>query len=74
MQALSGHSWFAAYLHKYGKLPSPKCWYCGKYDNAEHTIFQWTQWQVERSEMVTKIGLMVKPENIIEIMINNKIK
>jgi len=39
-QALSGHSCFSAYLHRFDKLDSPAWWYSDhQSDDAYHTFF-----------------------------------
>jgi RNA binding protein fox-1 len=44
-QALTGHECFSAYLHRFGKLPSPECMFCGYHtDDAHHTLFKYDAW------------------------------
>lgn len=37
-QALTGHGKFAEYLHRIGKIESPRCWYCDQIDTARQSI------------------------------------
>lgn len=56
-QALSGHGCFAAYLHRFGLLESARCWFYGRAsDDALHTFFECPAWEVQRAELVQKIG------------------
>ena len=43
-QALSGHGCFNAFLYKRKKSDTDLCPYCGKLDDAEHTLFHCSRW------------------------------
>ena len=49
-QAMTGHGVFGKFLHRIGKRETAECWYCGKVDDAVHTIFRCQRWEVERSK------------------------
>lgn len=56
-QALSGHRCFAAYLHRFGKLNSSECWYCGHpSDDAMHTICD--AWYQARNDTEVILGII----------------
>lgn len=68
-QALSGHGCFPYYLHRFGKLDSPTCWYCGhESDDAYHTFFVCDAWHSRRSRMNVILGKEITPENMTEVM------
>lgn len=72
-QALSGHGCFSAYLHRFGKLDSPECWYCGHHsDDAFHTVFVCDAWHNQRNTVEKLLNVTLKPENMSEIMMRNK--
>lgn len=69
-QFLTGHGCFPEYLHRFGKLESPACWYCGHEEvNAKHTIFDCDAWETRRSRVNTACRTQVSPDNIIPIML-----
>lgn len=39
-QAFTGHGVFGSYLKKIKKQENNDCWFCGKLDDPEHTLFQ----------------------------------
>ena len=43
-QALSGHGCFNKYLHSRRRAEKSNCNFCQKEDDAEHTLFECTQW------------------------------
>lgn len=72
-QVLSGHGCFAEYLHRFGKLNSPECWYCGHVsDDAAHTVFACDAWYSRRNNAEKLLNVILKPENMIEIMLRSR--
>ncbi|CAI6376283.1 unnamed protein product [Macrosiphum euphorbiae] len=72
-QALSGHGCFPYYLHRFGKLASPSCWYCGhESDDAFHTFFVCDAWHSRRTRMNTILGREITPDNMTEVMRSSK--
>lgn len=72
-QFLTGHGCFPTYLHRFGKLDSPVCWYCEQAnDDAHHSLFVCDAWDSRRSRLNTLCGTTVAPENIIGIMLQSK--
>jgi len=72
-QALSGHGCFSEYLHRFGKLNNPECWYCGhSVDDACHTIFICDAWHRIRNETEVMLGTKLRPENIVACMLSSK--
>jgi len=68
-QALSGHGCFSYYLHRFGKLDSPTCWFCGHAtDDAYHTIFICDAWHSRRTRMNILLGQDITPDNMTEVM------
>ncbi|XP_026818975.1 uncharacterized protein LOC113557606 [Rhopalosiphum maidis] len=55
-QALSGYGCFAQYLHRFGKLESPECWYCGaQVDDVQHTLFECDAWYSRRQQILISL-------------------
>jgi len=72
-QFLTGHGCFPAYLHRFGKLDSPACWYCGhEEDDANHTVFVCDAWESRRSRVNTALNTAISPDNIISTMLQDK--
>ncbi|KAF0745515.1 Reverse transcriptase domain-containing protein, partial [Aphis craccivora] len=72
-QALSGHGCFSEYLHRFGKLNSPECWYCGHpSDDAYHTIFVCDAWYRVRNETEVTLGKRLSPDNMVACMLSSK--
>lgn len=72
-QALTGHGCFSAYLHRFGKLPTPTCIFCGHHtDGAEHTLFECDAWYDKRRNMRLLIGEDVTAETMITIMLGSR--
>lgn len=72
-QALSGHGCFPYYLHNFGKLASPSCWYCGhQSDDAYHTFFVCGAWHSRHTRMNSILGREITPENMTEVMRSSK--
>jgi len=72
-QFLTGHGCFPAYLHKFGKLESPVCWYCGhEEDDANHTVFACDAWKTRRARVNTTLRTTLTPDNIIPVMLRDK--
>jgi len=64
---------FPVYLHRFGKLDSPVCWFCEQADDdAYHTTFACDAWESRRSAVNAQCGTIVTPDNIIEIMLHNQ--
>ncbi|KAF6205641.1 hypothetical protein GE061_019814 [Apolygus lucorum] len=61
-QFLSGHGLFYAYLHKTGKVRSPKCPNCqeNQDDDAFHTFFECMRWTGVRNCLREKLHLAAK--------------
>lgn len=71
-QFLTGHGYFNAYLHKMGKAGAPCCQYGDSpQDDANHTFFECSRWQVERRRLESEIG-NITVNNIIGKMCNNE--
>ena len=71
-QLLSGHGYFRSYLFKQGKVESPMCLACGQaVDNAEHTLFICSQWNLQRGVLREKIGEF-SPGNMVELMLKKE--
>jgi hypothetical protein len=72
-QALTGHGCFPAYLHRFGKLDSPACWFCGHIpDDANHTLFECDAWASRRSRVNILLGSTISHENLILLMIKSQ--
>jgi hypothetical protein len=73
-QVHNGHGCFASYLHKYGKLESPECWFCGQgEDNVHHTLFVCDAFESRRRELRHRIGVDdINENNLIELMVKSK--
>jgi len=72
-QFLTGHGCFPEYLHRFGKLNSPECWYCGHaVDDALHTFFECDAWERIRARVNIMCGTTVTPETITRIMLSSK--
>lgn len=68
-QALSCHGCFAKYLHRFGKLESPECWFCGHTeDDVHHTIFSCDAWYARRRKLEIDINSEINPNNLINII------
>lgn len=64
-QLLTGHGCFRAYLYRFKKAETDKCWYCGQLDDAEHTFFICPRWAKQRASMAMTAREDLRPENII---------
>lgn len=72
-QALSGHGCFPYYLHRFGKLDSPSCWYCGhETDDVFHTFFVCDAWHTRRTRVNLILGREITPDNLTEMMLSSK--
>lgn len=72
-QAFSSHGCFATYLHRFGRYPSPECWWCGHCnDDAMHTIFDCDAWHTRRSRLATLIGVDINPDNVVSVILRTK--
>jgi hypothetical protein len=71
-QVLSGHGCFAEYLHSFGKLNSPECWYCGHpSDDAMHSIFICDAWHQIRNQTEVTLGIKLNPDNMVTCMLSS---
>lgn len=71
-QALTNHGCFGEYLHKYGKIASAECWFCGyPSDDAYHTFFKCDAWETRRSATEVDVGSTLTPESLIEVMLRD---
>ena len=71
-QAFSGHGYFRKYLHKMGKARHSACIYGDSdEDDAEHTIFECSRWQEERSSLVGQTG-DIDPDNLLSRMMESE--
>jgi len=73
-QVLSGHGCFAQYLHRFGKLESSECWYCGaEVDDAQHTTFECDAWYVRRHQLCISLGIAtICPRTMVALMLKSK--
>ena len=72
-QFLTGHGYFRPYLHRMGKIESPKCIYCeGPRDDAHHVFFVCERWQETRRRIESERARENTPENIINEMLLNE--
>lgn len=72
-QAISGHGCFASYLHRFGKLTSPECWYCGDaVDDAQHTIFNCDAWHANRRLLNGLLGEEMRPQTMVPLMLRSR--
>lgn len=64
-QLLTGHGCFGAYLARIGRVPSPRCPYCGDPDDTVfHTFFDCHIWEDSRAPTVVLLGQPVVPEMV----------
>jgi len=57
-QLFSGHGCFGTYLHRIKKEVNRRCHHCGAdVDDARHTMFECSSWDVERSEVARVLGV-----------------
>lgn len=71
-QLLSGHGNFQHYLHKMGKVESPKCALCdSEKDDVQHTFFHCEEWKEARKMLEEEVG-QFSPENIVELMLQSE--
>lgn len=72
-QLLTGHGCFRQYLNKFGHDSTPHCTICpDKIEDAEHTFFECPQFHSERELLCKLIGVRVKPENIVQLMLSSQ--
>lgn len=72
-QALTGYGCFPQFLHRFGKLESPACWFCGyEVNNAHHTLFEYDAWEVHRRILKAYTGEDVSSGNIVDKMLERK--
>lgn len=71
-QPLTNHGFFGAYLHRFDKLETAKCWFCGFHaDDAFHTFFQCEAWETQRRCAETDIGGSLTPDMLAEYMLRD---
>jgi hypothetical protein len=57
-QIISGHGCFNAYIFKMKKVLSPACAHCCSLeDSAQHTLEICPAWEIEREELIQRIGV-----------------
>ncbi|KMQ92167.1 reverse transcriptase [Lasius niger] len=56
-QIMTGHGCFAKYLHRIGKRADTSCDFCGKHDDAMHTLKECPAWDLQRISLRRKLGL-----------------
>jgi len=67
---LSGHGGFPAYLHRFGNLNSPACWYWNHAtDDVYHSFFEFDAWESMRSRVNTLLGTTISPRSVVELML-----
>lgn len=71
-QALTGQGTFAEYLHRIGKIDSPRYWYCEQIDNAGHTIFVCKRWAELRKLAIKNCNCKIDIENVTQLLVGNK--
>lgn len=71
-QALTGHASFRTYTHKIGKVADESCVYCQEVDTPEHTLFQCNRWARCRDEMAIQLGVELRPDNMVEVMLRDE--
>lgn len=72
-QALSSHGYFTGYLHRFGKLASPECWYCGAaVDDSQHIIFECDAWHAHRRILNSLLGEEMRPYTIVSLMLRSR--
>lgn len=72
-QFITGHGSFGHYLHRIGRRNDDKCQLCGSIaDTAEHAIFECDAWLNLRYELSEDIGIEVKVDNVIDLMLESK--
>jgi hypothetical protein len=72
-QALTGHGYFGAYLHRIGKKATSECHHCGDAENsAEHTIFACPAWNEPRTTLKRELGVAeLSPEAMVPSMMKD---
>lgn len=71
-QALSGHGCFSKFLHGRKKAESDKCMYCGKIDDARHTIFECDRWNRERESFEQETESPFTPRHMMENLLKSE--
>lgn len=70
-QFSTGHGCFRNYLHRFGTTNSPDCPYCGERDNVEYIMFACPRCTQLREEIITITGDAIRPENLVQHMLNS---
>lgn len=71
-QVLSGHGYFPAYLHRFGKLDLLNCWYCDHpCDDAYHTLFECDAWSSRSTRVNTLLQTVLAPTNMVPLMLQS---
>lgn len=74
-QVLTGHGCFDDYLHKYKKIPTTECWFCGHAnDTTEYTIYECDACEIRRQRTNTLLDMEQTPESMIPLMLESKTK
>lgn len=72
-QAFTGHGCFSSYLHRFGKLESSTCVFCGnRNDDAEHTLFECAAFHAQRRNLEMTTGSQLAPGNMVNNILNSK--
>lgn len=56
-QLMTGHGCFGKFLHRMEKRPDPSCDFCGKEDDAFHTLRECPAWDSQRIRLQRKLEL-----------------
>uniref|UniRef100_A0A2S2Q9V6 Uncharacterized protein n=1 Tax=Sipha flava TaxID=143950 RepID=A0A2S2Q9V6_9HEMI len=67
-QALSGHGCFSYYLHRIGKLGTPKCRYC---DASVDDASVCDAWHGRRFRLNIILGCDFSPQNMVSLMLRS---
>lgn len=70
-QFLSGHGPFRHYLYRFGLSNCPLCPCCNIVEDAHHVFFDCPRFDLNRSCLKMEIGLDIRSDNIIGIMISS---
>ncbi|KAJ8955608.1 hypothetical protein NQ318_001438 [Aromia moschata] len=63
-QALSGHGCFRKYLYDRRRAETDACEQCGVQDDAEHTLFQCSRWNIIREDYAQHTGRQFNIANL----------
>lgn len=71
-QALSGHGCFRKFLHDRKRAETDECVYCGKTDDARHTLFECNRWYREREIFFQETQSTLTPSNMTECLLKSE--